>query len=338
MDVNTVIMKLTHQQNLTNAEMQAAMQAIMQGEVSDEKIKAFLLGLHNKGETVDEIFAAVKVLRQLAIPLVINREHLIDIVGTGGDQTHTFNVSTASSIVAAAAGCHVAKHGNYSVSSKSGSANVLEIAGVSLDLSPEHVADSIQNIGVGFLFAPNYHKAMKHVAPARKELGKRTIFNLLGPLVNPVNPPHMLIGVYDKKWQEPVANVLKQLHCKRALVVHSEDGMDEISISAPTFVCELKENTIKHYSISPKEYGFKTSDVKNIQVENPFQSLNMIESVLENKPGPARDIVALNTGAAIYTAGLAENITKGVKKALAAISSGDAKRKWEDLIEASSKL
>src|SRR3989338_3663060 len=333
--IELAITKLTSKQDLTSEEMQASMQEIMENKVSHEKIKIFLLGLRDKGETVDEITAAVIVLRKLMIPVNVNCKNLIDLVGTGGDQIHTFNISTASSFVAAAAGCHVAKHGNYGVSSKSGSANVLETAGINLNLSLEKVVNNINNIRIGFLFAPNYHKAMKYVASARKELGVRTIFNLLGPLINPTNPPNIFVGAYDKKWQQPFAKVLKQLHSEHALIVHSEDGMDEISISASTHIVELHHSTIKEYNIHPTQFGFKLSEIKTIQVDGPQQSLAIIQSVFDNQAIPARDIVAPNPGAAIYTAGLAKDIAEGIQKALTVIANGKAKQKWQQFIAAS---
>jgi anthranilate phosphoribosyltransferase len=262
----------------------------------------------------------------------------VDTCGTGGDGANTFNISTASAFVVAAAGGKVAKHGNRSVSSKSGSADVLEAAGVSLELTPEQVARCVNEVGVGFMFAPKHHGAMKHAIGPRREMGVRTIFNLLGPLTNPANAPNQVLGVFSDQWVEPLAEVLQRLGSEHVFVVHAEDGMDEISIGAPTHVAELKEGRVRVFSVQPEQFGLKRGDMSKLAVTSPAGSLEMIESVLNNEPGPARDIVALNAGAAVYVAGLAPDLGAGIKTAQAVIASGAAKKKMQDLVALSRKL
>jgi len=291
------------------------------------------VGLRMKGETVAEIGAAARVMRELASGVDISGlEHTVDIVGTGGDASGTFNVSTASMFVAAAAGCHVAKHGNRSVSSKSGSADVLEAAGIRLDLSPEQVAQCVREVGVGFMFAPGHHSAMKHAIGPRKEMGVRTIFNVLGPLTNPAGVPNQLLGVFSEELLEPIAEVLQRLGSRHVMVVHSKDGLDEISIGDKTEVAELKDGVIRRYAIWPEEFGMERAPISEIAVEGPEQSLTMIRSVLEDHAGPARDIVTLNAGAAIYTAGLAGDLKEGVEKARLAIACGEARNRLDRLV------
>jgi len=261
--------------------------------------------------------------------------HLIDTCGTGGDGTQTFNISTVSAIVAAAAGAKVAKHGGRSVSSKCGSADILEKLGVNVNLTPEQVAHCVENIGVGFMFAPNHHIAMKHAAPVRRELGVRTLFNLLGPLTNPAGAKNQVMGVFLRDLTSKLAHVLQQLGSRHVLVVHGSDGMDEISISAPTFIAELKDGKISEYTVTPEEFGLKSAPVNAIQVSDADTAMAMLVSVLDDQAGAARDIVLLNAGAAIYVAGLADTLANGVKKAAKTISSGAAKHKLAQLIEAS---
>jgi anthranilate phosphoribosyltransferase len=318
--------------------MRAVMRTIMTGQATPAQIGGFLIGLRMKGETVEEIAAAAEVMRELATRVGVSGPHLVDTCGTGGDGAHTFNISTAAAFVVAAAGGKVAKHGNRSVSSKSGSADVLEAAGVSLDLTPEQVAQCVNEVGVGFLFAPKFHGAMKHAIGPRREMGVRTIFNLLGPLTNPAGAPNQVIGVFAKQWVEPLAQVLGRLGSEHVLVVHAEDGMDEISIAAVTHVAELKDGKVSTYTVMPEEFGLKRGDVGDIAVESVAGSLAMIESVLNNEPGPARDIVALNAGAAIYAANLTPTLTEGVKKATAVIASGAARDKLLALVGLSRKL
>ncbi|MDH5435738.1 MAG: anthranilate phosphoribosyltransferase [Gammaproteobacteria bacterium] len=332
MDMPTAIRIVTEKNNLGADEMRDVMRIIMTGAATPAQIGGFLIGLRMKGETVEEIAAAAEVMRELATPVKVNGEHIVDIVGTGGDASNTFNISTACTFVVAAAGGTVAKHGNRSVSSKSGSADLLEAAGVNLDLQPEQVARCINELGVGFMFAPKHHSAMKHAIGPRKEMGVRTIFNVLGPLTNPAGAPNQLLGVFAHELVEPLAEVLGKLGSHHVMVVHSEDGMDEISIGAPTFVAELKGKAVTTYTITPEQFGFKQSDISEIQVADARESLQMIKTVLDNQAGPARDIVCMNAGSAIYVAGLASSLEEGVEKAQQVIASGAAKEKLDALI------
>ncbi|MCK5698100.1 MAG: anthranilate phosphoribosyltransferase, partial [Gammaproteobacteria bacterium] len=293
-----------------------------------------LVALRMKGETVDELTAAAHVMRELVTPVKVDGQHIVDIVGTGGDGLHTFNISTTACFVAAAAGATVAKHGNRSVSSTSGSADILEAGGVHLDLTSAHVEQCIQELGIGFMFAPLHHSAMKHAIGPRKELAIRTMFNLLGPLTNPAGAPNQLLGVFAKKWLEPLANVLKNLGSQHVMVVHSADGMDEISMVGETYVCELTpEGAIKNYSITPEQFGLTRSSIDDIMVNSATESLAMVQGVLDNKMGAARDIVTLNSGAAIYCAGLSQTLEEGVELAQQTIASGAAKEKMSQLVQ-----
>ncbi|VAW70238.1 Anthranilate phosphoribosyltransferase [hydrothermal vent metagenome] len=338
MDMQSAIKAVTENQNLTRDEMTGVMNLIMSGQATDSQIGGFLIGLRMKGETVDEVTAAASVMRALSTKVTAPHEHLVDTCGTGGDASGSFNISTASVFVAAAAGAHVAKHGNRSVSSKSGSADVLETAGVNLDLSADQVADCIKNIGAGFLFAVKHHGAMKYAIGPRKEMAVRTIFNVLGPLTNPAGAPNQVIGVFSKSWLEPLAEVLKQLGSRHVMVVHADDGMDEISISSPTSVAELKNDEIKTYSIQPEDFAMQKSDLTGIKAADSADSLKIIQTVLGNQAGPAKDIVALNAGAAIYVSGLADTLSDGVEKAQKVIASGAAKVKFDDLIAYSNQF
>jgi anthranilate phosphoribosyltransferase len=313
--------------------MGAVMQAIMTGETTPAQIGGFLIGLRMKGETIDEIAAAAEVMRSLASKVTVSAPYLVDTCGTGGDAHNTFNISTASAFVAAAAGAHVAKHGNRSVSSKSGSADLLEAAGANLELDADQVAHCIEQVGIGFMFAPLHHGAMKYAIGPRREMGVRTVFNVLGPLTNPAGAPNQVLGVFDAALLEPIAKVLRQLGSRHVLVVHSEDGMDEISIGAPTQVAELKDGSINVYMIRPQDFGLQGGDIERLKVVSADDSLQMIRGVLDNDPGPARDIVALNAGAAIYASGVAEDLQSGVNKALEAIADGSARQKIEQFIE-----
>ncbi|MEE8343294.1 MAG: anthranilate phosphoribosyltransferase [Gammaproteobacteria bacterium] len=335
MDMSAAIQAVTEGKDLTSAEMQEVMQAIMTGNATPAQIGGFLVGLRMKGETVDEITSAARVMRRLATQVQVSGPHLVDTCGTGGDGTHTFNISTASAMVAAAAGAKVAKHGNRSVSSSCGSADVLEAAGVNLDLEPQQVSRCIAQVGVGFLFAPKHHSAMKHAIGPRKEMGIRTIFNLLGPLTNPANAPNQVLGVFSAQWLEPLAQVLEQLGSEHVLVVHAEDGLDEISIGANTRVVELKAGTITSYIIAPEDFGLTPGNVADIVVGNAGESLQMIRNVFAGKSGPALDIVAMNAGAAIYVAGLVDNLKAGVAMAGDVLVSGAAQRTLESLIRMS---
>jgi anthranilate phosphoribosyltransferase len=316
--------------------MRVVMQTIMTGQATPAQIGGFLVGLRMKGETVEEITAATEVMRSLATHVpVSDKTHLVDTCGTGGDGAHTFNISTTSAFVVAAAGAKVAKHGNRSVSSKSGSADVLEAAGVNLDVTPEQVARCIEQAGVGFMFAPKHHGAMKHAIGPRREMGVRTIFNILGPLTNPAGAPNQVLGVFSMALLEPLAQVLQRLGSRHVLVVHAEDGMDEVSIGAVTHIAELKDGTVRTYSIWPEQFGLQRADIKTLAVASPQESLNMMRAVLDNTPGPALDIVLLNAGAAITVAGLASSLDEGVKKARAVIETGAARAKLNALVSLS---
>ncbi len=338
MDMKTAISMVIHNQSLSKAEMTEVIRTIMSGNATPAQIGGFLVGLHMKGETVDEIVAAATVMRSLASPVNVGGPYLVDTCGTGGDSSATFNISTASAFVVAAAGGKVAKHGNRSISSKSGSADVLEAAGIRLDLTAKQVACCIERLGVGFMFAPQHHSAMKHAIGPRREIGVRTIFNVLGPLTNPAGAPNQVLGVFSADLLEPLANVLKQLGSEHVLVVHSEDGMDEISISATTRITELKDGQINSYSVTPEQFGLQRADINAIKVDDAEQSLSMILSVFDNNKGAALDIVTLNAGAAIYAAGLTTDMTQGVSKAAETIASGAAREKFDALIQLTQSL
>jgi anthranilate phosphoribosyltransferase len=332
MDIQTAIKTVIGGHDLARPEMTAVMQQIMTGECTPAQIGGFLVGLRMKGETVDEITAAATVMRKLSTRVTVDSKFLVDTCGTGGDASGSFNISTASAIVAAAAGARVAKHGNRSVSSKSGSADVLEAAGVNLDINPAAVGVCIDEVGVGFMFAQKHHSAMRHAIGPRKEMAVRTIFNVLGPLTNPAGAPNQVIGVFDGDLVEPIAQVLKQLGSEHVMVVHAEDGMDEISISAKTLVAELKNGEVSSYSISPTDFGMEMADLSELKVDGVEQSLAMIQSVLSNTAGPALDIVSMNAGAAIYVSGIADSLEEGIAKARSAIAEGKASRVLAQLV------
>jgi anthranilate phosphoribosyltransferase len=314
-------------------EMLGLMRAIMSGEISPTLIAAFIVGLRVKKETIGEIAAAAEVMREFATKVPVkDPDDLVDIVGTGGDGAHTFNISTAATFVCAAAGGRVAKHGNRSVSSKSGSADVLEALGANINLTPERIGRCVEQVGVGFMFAPNHHGAMKHAAPVRRELGVKTIFNILGPLTNPAGAPNELMGVFHPDLVGIQVRVLQRLGSRRVMVVHGMEGLDEISLSGPTMVGELKDGKIAEYTINPRDFGLKAQDAAAFRVTGVEQSKAMLLSALANEPGPARDIVALNAGAAIYVAGLAPTMAGGVQKALAVIASGAARKKLDAFV------
>lgn len=338
MDMQAAIRAVTEQHDLASADMEAVMRLIMTGQATPAQIGGFLIGLRMKGETVDEIAAAARVMRELATRVEVSGPHLVDTCGTGGDGASTFNISTASALVTAAAGGRVAKHGNRSVSSSSGSADVLEAAGVRLDLTPDQVAGCIDQVGVGFLFAPQHHSAMKHAIGPRKEMGVRTLFNLLGPLTNPAGAPNQVLGVFSEHWVEPLARVLQHLGSEHVLVVHAEDGLDEISIGSPTRVAELKDGGIKVYTVAPEDFGLERADLSAIAVADAGQSLAMINEVLDNRPGPARDIVMLNAGAAIYAAGVADSLANGVERAGGVLADGSARDTLAALIRTTNSV
>ena len=332
MIIQEALAKLLNHQDLDTQQMEEVMYQIMQGEATPSQIAGFVIALRMKGESVNELAAAAKVMRNLSSKVEVGLEDLVDTCGTGGDGSKTFNISTAAAIVAASAGVNIAKHGNRSVSSKSGSADVLEALGVRLDLEPEQVARCVQEIGIGFMFAPMHHSSMRHAAAPRKELAVRTLFNLLGPLTNPAGAKRQVMGVFDSAWLEPIAHVLKSLGAEKALVVHADDGLDELSIAAASQVCELSKGNIKTYQVTPEELGLARSSLDEIQVEDVTQSAAIIKNVLQGKPGAAAEIVALNAGAAIYVADKADSLEQGVALAQERIRSGAAKEKLDQLI------
>ena len=332
MNMSQAINAVLQRQDLNSSEMTEVMRTIMTGGATDAQIGGFLIGLRMKGESVTEIAAAAKVMRELASGVNISGlDHAVDIVGTGGDASGTFNVSTASMFVAAAAGAHVAKHGNRSVSSKSGSADALETAGINLMLSSDQVEQCVREVGVGFMFAPGHHSAMKHAIGPRKEMAARTVFNVLGPLTNPAGVPNLVLGVFSDELLEPLANVLKELGANHVMVVHSRDGLDEISIGDVTDVAELKDGEITRYTIEPEDFDLQRVAIEYIKADGPEQSVAMIRGLLGGETGPARDIVAMNAGAAIYVSGLAGSLADGVKKAQKVLDSGDGLARLEKL-------
>ena len=318
---------------LSHDDMTAMMRHIMSGDIPPTLVAAFLVALRTKKETVGEIAAAAQVMREFATPVqVSDTRHLVDVVGTGGDGAHTFNISTAAMFVAAAAGAKIAKHGNRSVSSKSGSADVLESLGVNLNVSPERVAESISTLGVGFMFAPNHHPAMKNVVPIRRELGVRTIFNILGPLTNPANAKHILMGVFNAELVGIQARVLQSLGMTHAMVVFGRDGLDEISLEGPTLIGELKNGLVSEYEIHPRDFGLSTAPTSGFQVANADESKQIVLRVLSGEAGPASDIVCLNAGATLYVADLVPDIAAGIAMAKAAIASGAARSTLDQFI------
>jgi anthranilate phosphoribosyltransferase len=320
---------------LSHDDMTAMMRHIMSGDIPPTLVAAFLVALRTKKETVGEIAAAAQVMREFATPVhVSDTRHLVDVVGTGGDGAHTFNISTAAMFVAAAAGAKIAKHGNRSVSSKSGSADVLESLGVNLNVSPERVAESISTLGVGFMFAPNHHPAMKNVVPIRRELGVRTIFNILGPLTNPANAKHILMGVFNAELVGIQTRVLQSLGMTHAMVVFGRDGLDEISLEGPTLIGELKNGLVSEYEIHPRDFGLSTAPTSGFQVANAEESKQIVLRVLSGEAGPASDIVCLNAGATLYVADLAPDIATGIAMAKAAIASGAARSTLDQFITA----
>lgn len=320
-------------------EMLSLVRRIMSGEMSPVMMAAMLVGLRVKKETIGEITAAAQVMREFASKVEVkDRTHLVDIVGTGGDGSHTFNISTCSMFVAAAAGAKVSKHGGRGVSSKSGSADVVESLGLNINLSPEAIARCIAEVGIGFMFAPNHHPAMKNVAPIRKELGVRTIFNILGPLTNPAGAPNILMGVFHPDLVGIQVRALQRLGAEHALVVYGRDGMDEVSLGAATMVGELVNGEIREYEIHPEDFGLAMVSNRSLKVETPEQSRAMLLSVLDDQPGAARDIVVINTAAALYAANVVGSIEAGIAKSREAIASGAAKAKLEQLVKLSKSL
>lgn len=342
MDIRTALATVVEGDHLDMDQMTAVMRDIMTGQCDDAQIGAFLVALRMKGESTDEIAGAVQVMRELVTGVDVHPHHAVDIVGTGGDGANLFNVSTASSFIVAAAGGKVAKHGNRGVSSRSGSADLLEVAGVNLTLDSAQVARCIEELGVGFMFAPQHHSAMRHAIGPRKSLGMRTIFNILGPLTNPAKVPNQLIGVYDASLVRPIAEVLQRLNAGHVLVVHSDDGLDEISIAAPTTACELYMGEVREIVITPDELGITTQSLEGLSVDSAEESLALIQDALGKRKTEAgqkaADMLALNAGAAIYVAGLALNMKDGVSMAQDAIYSGLALEKMNELASFSSYL
>ena len=327
-----ILNQLVNNHSLLHEQMLTVMRQVMRGELSSTQIAALLIALRIKGETVEEITAAAEVMRELSTKVnVANHDYLVDTCGTGGDGIQTFNVSTACAFVAAAAGAKVAKHGGRSVSSTCGSADVLEVLGVNVNQTADQVAKSVDEIGIGFMFAPNHHSAMKHAAPVRRELGVRTIFNLLGPLTNPASAKRQVMGVFDKNLTDKMTQVLKRLGSEHVMIVHGADGMDEISLTGDTFVSELKNGVIQNYNLNPKQFDIPLSTIEEIRVHNAEESKAMMLDVFAGKPSAARDIVLMNAGAAIYVAGIVENLQTGVQKAAEVIDSGAAFTKLEAL-------
>lgn len=332
MDITCILNKLLDKNALDTAEMRELMQYLMSGSATSAQTAAVLTALRAKGETVEEVATAATVLRELSTRVEIADEHLIDTCGTGGDARHTFNISTAAAFVAAAAGARVAKHGNRSVSSRSGSADVLEAAGVRIDLEPEQVKTCIEQVGLGFLFAQRHHGALRNVLRVRKEIGIRTLFNLLGPLTNPAGAPNQLLGVYSADWVKPLAEVLRLLGSRHVLVVHAEDGLDEISIGAATHVAELKDGQITNYILTPEQFGLNRASLDKLVIHSAGESLTLIQRVFQGEKGPARDIVMLNAGAALYAANVENTLEAGIQKAGLVLDSGLALEKMQALV------
>ena len=327
------IQRTVEHREIFHDEMLHVMRQIMRGELTPAQIAGFIIGLRVKKETVGEIAAAAQVMREFAtlVPLK-DHKHVVDVVGTGGDGAHTFNISTAATFVAAAAGARVAKHGNRSVSSRSGSADVLEALGAKLELTPAQIAQSVETVGVGFMFAPSHHPAMKHAAVVRKELGVRTIFNILGPLTNPAGAQNQLMGVFHTDLVGIQTRVLQRLGARHVMVVYGRDGLDEISISSETLVGELVNGEVREYEIHPSQFGLEVYDRRAIQVNSVEESRQMILAVLENQPGPALNIVVLNAGAALYVAGVAKSMEEGIERARKSIAKGEARQRLDDFV------
>ena len=320
-------------------EMLALMRRIMSGEMSPVMIAAFAIGLRVKKETIGEIAAAAQVMREFATPVAVaDRTHLVDIVGTGGDASHTFNISTASMFVAAAAGARVAKHGGRSVSSTSGSADVMETLGAYIGLNPQQVADCLAETGIGFMFAPHHHAAMKHAAPVRKELGVRTLFNILGPLTNPAGAPNQLLGVFHHDLVGIQVRVLQRLGSEHVMVVYGMNGMDEISLSGETLVGELKDGEVREYTVHPSDFGLPVYDSRVLKVASTQESVQCIQRALANEDGPVRDVVLLNAGAALYCAGVASSVAEGVRRAREAVACGAAQAKLDQFVSVTNRF
>ena len=342
MDIQASIAALINEKSLSKKDMSSVMRQIMSGRATDAQIGAFLIALRIKGETIDEISSAAQVMRDLVEPVICKNKDLVDLVGTGGDSANLFNVSTGASFVVAAAGAKVAKHGNRSVSSSSGSADLLESLHISIDLSPDQIAAGIDTIGLGFMFAPNHHKAMKYTAGPRKELGLRTLFNILGPLTNPAGVKRQVIGVFTEHLCETVARSLLALGSEHAMVIHSKDGLDEISIAADTVVCELRNGHLDRYVISPVDFDLPVQTLEGLDVQNACQSAKVIKGALAGDSDPifkkAANMLAMNAGATIYVSGVASSFAEGVAEATKVLNNGEAEAKLKALIEFSANL
>lgn len=327
------ISKISSGLHLEESEMSDVMLDLLEGRATDAQIGAFLIALDMKGETVEEVLGAAKIMRKLSAKVEVNKDKLVDTCGTGGSGIGIFNVSTTAAFVACACGARVAKHGNRSATRKSGSADLLEAAGVSLELNPSQVSDCIENVGLGFMFAPGHHSAMKHVIGPRKEIAHKSIFNILGPLTNPASTPNQVMGVYDKKWMKPVAEVHQSLGSKNVMVVHSEDNLDEISIASKTKVVELREDKISEYVISPEEFGLELQPLDELKVNSPEESLSMAKKALNGEHSAASSMVALNAGAALYVSGVEDSLAKGIERALEGIKHKKGLDKLQELSE-----
>ena len=327
------ISKISSGLHLEESEMSDVMLDLLEGRATDAQIGAFLIALDMKGETVEEVLGAAKIMRKLSAKVEVNKDKLVDTCGTGGSGIGIFNVSTTAAFVACACGARVAKHGNRSATRKSGSADLLEAAGVSLELNPSQVSDCIENVGLGFMFAPGHHSAMKHVIGPRKEIAHKSIFNILGPVTNPASTPNQVMGVYDKKWMKPVAEVHQSLGSKNVMVVHSEDNLDEISIASKTKVVELREDKISEYVISPEEFGLELQPLDELKVNSPQESLSMAKKALNGEHSAASSMVALNAGAALYVSGVEDSLAKGIERALEGIKHKKGLDKLQELSE-----
>ena len=311
---------------------------ILEGKVTDAQIGAFLIALSMKGETVDEVLGAVGVMRDLSSKVEIDEPNLIDTCGTGGTGIGIFNVSTTSALVASSCGAKIAKHGNRSATRKSGSADLLEQAGVSLSLTPEQVASCIQEIGLGFMFAQAHHSAMRHVVGPRKEIGQKSIFNVLGPLTNPASAKRQVLGVYDKKWMTPIAEVLDELGSEHLLIVHSRDGLDEISLASPTYVTEMRDGKISEYEVSPEDFNFETDTLEGLQVNSPQESLDLAKLALQGEHKKASSMICMTAGAALYVSDIANSLESGVELAKRSVESGEGLKKLNQLVEFTSQF
>ena len=338
MDIQSAISQVSARRNLTREDMSEIILEILEGKVTDAQIGAFLIALSMKGETVDEVLGAVGVMRDLSTKVEIDEPNLIDTCGTGGTGIGIFNVSTTSALVASSCGAKIAKHGNRSATRKSGSADLLEQAGVSLSLTPEQVASCIQEIGLGFMFAQAHHSAMRHVVGPRKEIGQKSIFNVLGPLTNPASAKRQVLGVYDKKWMTPIAEVLDELGSEHLLIVHSRDGLDEISLASPTYMTEMRDGKISEYEVSPEDFNFETDTLEGLQVNSPQESLDLAKLALQGEHKKAGSMICMTAGAALYVSDIANSLESGVELAKRSVESGEGLKKLNQLVEFTSQF